>query len=82
MFSKLAFTLFTLMSLAIQGSYAQPISSAANPTSPGLNFLYSLNCTLGTAINVGTGPRGSRVVIPITGGTFSGPKLKGMSMSN
>ncbi|KAH7625832.1 hypothetical protein SMAC4_12887 [Sordaria macrospora] len=76
MFSKLVFVLSTL-ALAIQGSYARPTSPAPTPAPPGLNFLYSLNCTLGTAIPVGTGPRGSRIVIPITGGTFQGPKLKG-----
>jgi hypothetical protein len=40
--------------------------------------LYSLNCTLGPSIAVGSGPHGTRTVIPITGGTFSGPRLSGM----
>ncbi|KAL2268046.1 hypothetical protein VTJ83DRAFT_2892 [Remersonia thermophila] len=47
------------------------------PTPPGLTFLYSLNCTLGAAYSVGSGPHGNRVVIPITGGTFKGPRLSG-----
>ncbi|KAK3951095.1 hypothetical protein QBC32DRAFT_215796 [Pseudoneurospora amorphoporcata] len=78
MFSKLVFALSTL-ALAIQGSYAHPISAApvAVPAPPGLSFLYSLNCTLGTIIPVGTGPRENRIVIPIIGGIFQGPKLKG-----
>ena len=50
---------------------------AATPTPPTLTYLYSLNCTLGTSINVGTGPHGTRTVIPITGGTFAGPRLSG-----
>ncbi|KAK4182486.1 hypothetical protein QBC35DRAFT_395888 [Podospora australis] len=49
----------------------------ATPKSPSLNFLYSLNCTLGPALQVGGGPIGTRTVIPITGGTFSGPRLSG-----
>ncbi|KEY73872.1 hypothetical protein S7711_06082 [Stachybotrys chartarum IBT 7711] len=49
----------------------------ATPPAPGLTFLYSLNCTLGASVNVGAGPRGSRTVIPITGGTFTGPRLTG-----
>ncbi|KAJ4420295.1 hypothetical protein N0V85_000644 [Neurospora sp. IMI 360204] len=78
--SKLAFALFTFIGLgAIQGSYGQTPTGAvaAVPAPPGLSFLYSLNCTLGTQIPVGTGPRGTRIVIPIVGGTFQGPKLKG-----
>ncbi|KAK3901800.1 hypothetical protein C8A05DRAFT_44626 [Staphylotrichum tortipilum] len=51
--------------------------AGATPSPPGLSFLYSLNCTLSASIPVGAGPHGTRVVIPITGGTFSGPKLKG-----
>jgi hypothetical protein len=53
------------------------IASAATPATPGLTYLYSLNCTLGEALPVGEGPRGTRTVIPITGGTFSGPKMTG-----
>ncbi len=47
------------------------------PAAPSLTFLYSLNCTLAPPVLVGAGPHGSRVVIPIIGGTFSGPKLSG-----
>jgi hypothetical protein len=50
-------------------------TTAPNP--PTLTYLYTLNCTLADAITIGPGPRGSRVAIPITGGTFSGPKLNG-----
>jgi hypothetical protein len=49
----------------------------STPKAPGLTYLYSLNCTLGVPYSVGNGPHGNRVVIPITGGTFSGPRLKG-----
>ncbi|KAK1830943.1 hypothetical protein QBC39DRAFT_233231, partial [Podospora conica] len=47
------------------------------PKTPKLTFLYSLNCTLGQSLDVGPSPVGTRVVIPITGGTFAGPKIKG-----
>ncbi|KAK4139701.1 uncharacterized protein C8A04DRAFT_40492 [Dichotomopilus funicola] len=56
---------------------AASVASAATPATPGLTYLYSLNCTLGAALSVGAGPHGTRTVIPITGGTFSGPKLSG-----
>lgn len=49
------------------------------PKTPGLTFLYSLNCTLGEPLAVGNVPEGNRIVIPITGGTFSGPRLSGIA---
>ena len=52
---------------------------ATTPKAPGLTFLYSCNATLGPSINYGAGPKGQRVAIPITGGTFSGPKMSGSS---
>jgi hypothetical protein len=47
------------------------------PHPPGLTYLYTVNITGGTTANIGPGPRGTRVVVPIVGGKFSGPKLKG-----
>jgi hypothetical protein len=47
------------------------------PKAPGLTFLYSCNVTLGTTIDYGKGPKGSRVAIPITGGPVVGPRIKG-----
>ncbi|KAM7192063.1 Uncharacterized protein family UPF0311 [Naviculisporaceae sp. PSN 640] len=44
---------------------------------PSLSFLYTLNCTLGESLAVGNVPNGNRVVIPITGGVFAGPKISG-----
>ena len=44
---------------------------------PGWDFLYTVNATLGSRWQIGNMSRGSRVVIPITGGTFSGPRLSG-----
>lgn len=51
---------------------------AAEPAPPSLTFLYSLNATLDAGIDVGRGPKGTRTVIPITGGEFKGPKLSGI----
>lgn len=44
---------------------------------PTLEFLYTVNCTLGASWPVGDTGFGDRVVIPITGGTFSGPRMSG-----
>ncbi|KAK3376290.1 hypothetical protein B0T24DRAFT_699699 [Lasiosphaeria ovina] len=56
------------------GTAAASKAQHSAPT-PGLTYLYSLNCSLGAGIPVGTGPVGIRTVIPITGGVFSGPRL-------
>lgn len=57
---------------------ATAVSGLTTPTPPGLEFLYSLNCTLGERFSTGVGPYGDVRVIPITGGTFEGPKIKGI----
>ncbi|KAK1752864.1 hypothetical protein QBC47DRAFT_430933 [Echria macrotheca] len=57
--------------------FAAGNAQAATPKTPGLTFLYSLNCSLGTSLPVGLGPEGTRTVIPITGGSFKGPKIAG-----
>ncbi|PVH80794.1 hypothetical protein DL98DRAFT_357430, partial [Cadophora sp. DSE1049] len=47
------------------------------PNAPRLTYLYTANVTLGPTIQYGDGPKGNRVAIPIIGGTFDGPKMKG-----
>lgn len=81
----LATTLASLAALASASDVsARPPRPPGPPTpptpSPGLTFLYSLNCTLGTRLPVGAGPNGDRVVIPITGGTFAGPRISGVCL--
>jgi len=63
----------------IAGIFTQTAIAQATPKPPGLTYLYSSNVTLGTTINYGAGPKGNRVAIPITGGVFTGPKMKGKS---
>ena len=46
-------------------------------SAPQLEFVMQLRVTLGEAYTVGETPRGRRTVVPITGGTFSGPHLQG-----
>jgi len=40
-------------------------------------LMWEAKVKIGNMINVGESKRGTRRVIPITGGTFSGPKIKG-----
>ncbi len=44
---------------------------------PELEFALQLKVTLGETYTVGDSQHGRRIVIPITGGTFEGPLLKG-----
>jgi hypothetical protein len=53
------------------------VDAAKKPAAPAFSFLYTSFVTLGGAIDYGSGPYGDRLVIPITGGNFSGPGLKG-----
>jgi hypothetical protein len=40
-------------------------------------FIWEAKVKVGSMINVGESKRGTRRIIPITGGTFHGPKIKG-----
>ena len=57
---------------------AQPQASATpQPPAPELEYVMQLKVTLGETYSTGPTQHGDRVVIPITGGTFEGPQLKG-----
>ena len=47
------------------------------PEGPGLEFVCELRVNCGPAYTVGKTAHGTRMVIPILGGTFSGPAMKG-----
>ena len=49
-------------------------------TEPTLEFAFEENVTLAKGIPVGKTAMGTRFIIPITGGTFEGPKIKGTIM--
>ena len=55
---------------------AQTAGNAAIP-GPETEFVMQLKVTLDTPYVVGETPHGRRTVIPITGGTFEGPLLRG-----
>jgi hypothetical protein len=55
--------------------WAQP--APATPVAPPLEFVCELKVAIGPAMVVGETPHGTRRIIPITGGTFSGPRLNG-----
>ncbi|KAF2127654.1 hypothetical protein P153DRAFT_295088 [Dothidotthia symphoricarpi CBS 119687] len=48
------------------------------PATPQLTLLYSMTALLGTRFSLGPIPTGDeRIVIPIVGGTFTGPRMSG-----
>ena len=70
---KKLYLLVMLMTLALTGR-AQ-VSDV--PKAPELEFALQLKVTLGESYSVGETQHGRRTVIPITGGTFEGPQIKG-----
>jgi hypothetical protein len=54
-----------------------PAASQVEPQPPKLEFAFEEIVTLGQGIPVGETPRGRRNIVPITGGTFSGPGIEG-----
>ena len=52
-------------------------TTSPKAATPEMEFVMQLNVTLGEAYMVGETPAGKRNVIPITGGTFEGPLLRG-----
>ena len=66
---------FAMFLMAIS-AHAQ-IQAPSEAETPQLEFALQLHVTLGAAYTVGETPHGRRMVIPITGGTFEGPGIKG-----
>ena len=45
---------------------------------PRLTMIYRLEATLGEPLDLGQTTQGHRRIVPLTGGTFSGPELRGI----
>src|SRR6476659_849826 len=48
---------------------------------PRLTPVYRLEATLGTPLDLGETARGHRRIVPLTGGTFTGPEISGTLVS-
>ena len=62
---------FVVLSLSASAQVSEP------PNTPQLEFALQLKVTLGDAYSCGETQHGQRTIIPITGGTFEGPNIKG-----
>ena len=71
MMKNLLFALLTAFSLQVFAQVETPKET------PQLEFAMQLKVTIGEAYSCGETQHGERIIIPITGGTFEGPKLKG-----
>lgn len=67
-----------LLAIAILG---QNSLSAQEPTALNLEFVCELKVTTDKGMAVGTTAHGKRRIVPITGGTFEGPKIKGVVLN-
>jgi Protein of unknown function (DUF3237) len=56
-------------------------SQKDTPDTPHLEFVFEEFVTLGASIHPGETPFGERNIVPITGGTFSGPNIRGKVLS-
>lgn len=63
--------------LAIVAFICVAVAGFAQQDDPELEFVLELKVKLGEAFGVGKTVHGNRFVIPITGGTFEGPQIKG-----
>jgi len=62
---------FVALSLTASAQVSEPQNT------PQLEFALQLKVTLGEAYSCGETQHGQRTIIPITGGTFEGPNIKG-----
>jgi hypothetical protein len=58
-----------------------PTTTAPKPTEPTLEFIFEAKVTIDAPIEVGVTTYAKRRIIPITGGTFEGPNMKGTVLS-
>jgi hypothetical protein len=78
--------LCVIVTLALGSTvYVHPFDSPAlapgKPAEPTLTFAFEVRATVGAPLEVGTVAQGRRRIVPITGGTFEGPGLRGKVMN-
>jgi small ligand-binding sensory domain FIST len=71
----------TAMLITMLAATSTPGVAQTAPATPALEFAFEETVTLGAEIAVGKTAQGERIIIPITGGTFSGPGIKGTILS-
>ncbi|WP_128255727.1 DUF3237 domain-containing protein [Falsirhodobacter deserti] len=76
--SLLAFAAAAPIVTALPAAAQQTATSEKVPfVTPELEFVYEAVVDIAEGVDLGAGPVGERRMVPITGGTFEGPKLRG-----
>ncbi|MBQ0142458.1 MAG: DUF3237 family protein [Prevotellaceae bacterium] len=72
-----------MLAVAFAVCYSVVLNAQTNetPKGPDLEYVCELRVKCGNAFTVGKTAHGTRVVIPILGGTFEGPNMKGEVLS-
>lgn len=66
------------MSLNVQAQEVDSIKTVRQFKDFKTEFMWDAKVNIGSMINVGESKRGTRRIIPITGGTFKGPAIQGV----
>ena len=72
--------LLIVLTGAILLAAAAAVAQSPAPPAPRLTFAFELRATVGPPLEVGNVAQGRRRIVPITGGTFEGPGIKGKVM--
>ena len=70
----------TTAAIALALIAAAPAAAQQPPAAPPLEFTFEETVELGASVTPGDTARGGRVIIPISGGHFAGPAIKGEVM--
>lgn len=70
-----------IVTVAVLMAASMLANAQEQPKAPGLEFAFELKVKCDPAYTVGQTSHGSRVIIPIVGGTFEGPNIKGTILS-
>lgn len=73
--------LFLFLIFCFELTYSQTIPPSGAAGGLGLEFVVELKVTTDKAMILGQTSHGQRRIIPITGGTFEGPELKGVVLN-
>lgn len=73
--------LFSLLIVQATAGASQPAASSAAVQPPKLSLAMTLTVQVGPPTELGEVPRGRRRIIPILGGTFEGPNVRGKVMA-
>lgn len=70
-----------IVTVAVLMAASMLANAQEQPKAPGLEYAFTLKVKCENAFTVGKTSHGTRAVIPIVGGTFEGPNIKGTILS-